>query len=300
MLPATLFTLLSLGASALAAPIERWNNASLEHGNTNFPFPVAYYDQAAGLVQQTYCPQAEDVPGRKVGDAVLLNTTGNGDMTQRVNLYHSNSLGLSLTYMGTNISSLYSIWKDVDFIWTPPDTALSLPFGAVVDQGFQNAWKETWGTVQGMVSAARASYPSSDLTLIGHSLGAAAATFALLAYGDAATRMITFGQPRMGNKVVADAVDARFSGRVSRMTNANDWVPHVVPRLVGAQHFSGEVWQSVANDSSSALFYPGQENIHGGDSVLLPPLNFDNHQGVYFHTQIGAFQGNCPATVGQN
>jgi hypothetical protein len=38
----------------------------------------------------------------------------------------------------------------------------------------------------------------------------------------------------------------------------------------------------------------------GSDSVVIPQASFDDHQGVYFHTQIGAHLGHCPATVGQD
>lgn len=38
----------------------------------------------------------------------------------------------------------------------------------------------------------------------------------------------------------------------------------------------------------------------GADSELDTPINFDDHEGIYFHTQIGASLGHCPATVGKD
>ena len=187
---------------------------------------------------------------------------------------------------GTNSSSLSSILHDADFIWTSPDDDLHLPSGALVDQGFQTSWKSTWTTVLNFVAGAQAHYPGSDLTITGHSLGAAAATLATLGFGDRVTRAITFGQPRVGNKIVADAVDQRFGPqKVSYVANGRDWVVHVVPRILGAQHFSGQIWINPAN-SSNWKYYPGQENIYGADSVLDPPLNFYDHRGIYFRTQV--------------
>lgn len=43
---------------------------------------------------------------------------------------------------------------------------------------------------------------------------------------------------------------------------------------MGFQHPSGQVWINPANTTNWA-YYPGQENVHGADTVLFPPLNFE-------------------------
>lgn len=83
------------------------------------------------------------------------------------------------------------------------------------------------------------------------------------------------------------------------MINGKDPVPHLPPRLLGYQHPSGQVWINPAN-STSWLYYPGQENPKGADSVIDVQISFDDHQGIYAHTQIGASKGHCPATVGRD
>lgn len=188
-----------VGFQALASPAgldPRGLKTSLEPPSNILPFPHEYYRQAAALVQQDYCIASSDVPGLEVGDAVLLNTTGNGDQTQRVTVWHSASLGVTVSYMGTNITSLNSIWHDVKFVLLPPRDELGLPAGALVDTGFQDAWWATWPTVKSMIDSALKQYPGSKLTITGHSLGAAAASFASLALGsEKVTRMITCTHP---------------------------------------------------------------------------------------------------------
>ncbi|UZJ55778.1 hypothetical protein CBS101457_005098 [Exobasidium rhododendri] len=275
------------------------NTSSTTLPTTSLPFSDSVYSQSAGLCQQTYC--VSNPTGQVVGDAKILSTFGDGIKIQRANIYYSNSLGVVLAYQGTNTSSPISDLYDVDFAPTLPDPRLGLPVGSLVDMGFQNAWLASYSTVLPGVAAARSKYPNAKLTVVGHSLGASQALLAGLAlqklYG--VSKVVTFGLPRTGNPVFANAVDALLTNRFSYVVSGRDFVPHVPPRIAGFQHPSGQVWINPAN-STTYKFYPGQENVYGADTVLDPPLNFDDHQGVYFHTQIGASQGHCPATVGQD
>lgn len=109
----------------------------------------------------------------------------------------------------------------------------------------------------------------------------------------------TVGQPRVGNPAFADFVDQTYGpSRLNYVVNGQDFVPHVPPQLIGYRHFSGQVWINPAN-TTSWKYYPGQENVQGANTAT-PQLNFDDHQGIYMHTQIGASQGHCPATAGQD
>ena len=93
--------LTSMASTVTATPVlhrQVGSNSSLSPPTTQLPFPVSYYQILAGLSQETFCP-SQNKPGLKIGDAVLLNTTGNGDTQQRVNVYHSKSLGTVVAYM---------------------------------------------------------------------------------------------------------------------------------------------------------------------------------------------------------
>ena len=109
-------------------------------------------------------------------------------------------------------------------------------------------------------------------------------------------RALLFGLPRVGNVAFANYVDHKIGDKLSWVVNGKDWVPHVAPRFLGYQHPSNQIWINPAN-STHWKKYPGQENVHGANSVIPEFGSFDDHQGIYFHTQIGASLGECPAKV---
>ena len=169
--------------------------------------------------------------------------------------------------------------------------------------GFQDAYLKVADDVAKMVPKFKKEYNESRLTITGHSLGAA---MGLVAAGHlqkvihgGVHEVILFGLPRAGNKIYADWFDKTFGDRFHFIVNGHDWVPHVAPRILGYRQVSNQIWINPAN-STNWKFYPGQENVHGCDSVVPEWGSFDDHQGVYFHTQIGASLGHCPATIGQD
>jgi len=177
--------LLVLVSSAAAASPGRivvrtaLNQTSTEPGTKALPFTTSVYSQAAGLAQQTYCVNSK--AGVVVGDSTLLYTYGDGINIQRANIYYSKSLGITLAYQGTNTSSLASDLYDVVFVSTLPDSRLGLPVGSTVDLGFQSAWQASYSDVLKGLVKAKARYPKSKLTVVGHSLGASQALLAGLA-----------------------------------------------------------------------------------------------------------------------
>lgn len=151
-----------------------------EQPTSKLPFDISVYSQAAGLAQQTYC-YTRGKTGQKVGDSTLLFTTGDGIDTQRVNIYDSASLGLVVAYEGTNISSIHSILYDAEFVLVPGDSVLDLPFGSLVDQGFQSAFLKTWPLIKQQVTTLKTTHGKGKLTVVGHSLGASQASLAAFA-----------------------------------------------------------------------------------------------------------------------
>lgn len=147
---------------------------------TPLPFPEAHYAQAAGCVQQTYCPSS-NIVGLEVGDAQLLWTVGDSDAHQRVNVYRSPSLGLVVAYAGTNVTSKTSMAINNDYLLDKADPLLALPARAKVEGGAQKAWKLHWDQVLEAVQREDAHEPDGRITVTGHSMGAQLAILASVA-----------------------------------------------------------------------------------------------------------------------
>jgi hypothetical protein len=144
------------------------------------PFPQAHYAQAAGCTQQTYCPTS-NVVGLEVGDAQLLWTVGDSDAQQRVNVYRSASLGLVISYAGTNVTSKTSMAINNDYLLDKADPLLGLPPNAKVEGGAQRAWKLHWDHILEAVRREQAHEPDGRITVTGHSMGAQLAIIASVA-----------------------------------------------------------------------------------------------------------------------
>ncbi|WFC99539.1 hypothetical protein MYAM1_002284 [Malassezia yamatoensis] len=269
------------------------------------PTSMPMVSQAAGLTQQTYCPSSKTHIGMKIGDAKLLWELGDGYFVQRALVYHSKSLGIAVAFQGTNTDSLISDLRDVNFPLVPLDSRYSslAPAGTRVHFGFQESYLELADKTIAAIKRYMKEYNEDRVTIIGHSLGAALGLTAALdvekRVPKGVHRIILFGLPRLGNPIFADFIDEHFGNRLHWTVNGRDWVPFVPPREFGYQHPSKYVWLRPANQTHGEYF-PGQENIHGFDNSVPEWLNFDDHQGIYYHTQIGANKGHCPATVGQD
>lgn len=273
----------------------------------DLPFLLSHFTSTVASVQNTYCGAAKNHPGLKFGDQTLLYTFGDGDTVQRTNIYHSESLGIIVAYMGTNITSLISIAQDVELLHALPAPALGLPLGSTVFTGFQLAWFNGWMDVKHGVSEVLKKYPNERIIVTGHSQGAAIALLGALSirhtFGDVIKEVIAYGPPRIGNLVFANAFDEIFEGKYTGVINGADWVPTVPPQFLGYRHPSNMVWINPAN-STSWKYYTGQENqeISARSSEIFYPgtLQFywGDHQGIYMHSSMGTQIGPCPAEVG--
>lgn len=288
-----------------AVSLETRSQTSTEQP-VDVPYNIDMFSQAAGLVANTYCKHAADERGLKVGDATLLASIGHGELRQRVNFFHSDSLGIAVAIMGTNTSNGFSILHDAQFRQVDPDErfAAYLPKGVKLMNGFQKAYVDLVDDIFRNVKKFKKSKNENRVTVIGHSLGAA---MGLLAAVDVEKRMdgglykaYLFGLPRLGNPVFASYVDRTIGKKLRWAINGRDGVPTLPPREFGYQHPSNYVWIYPGNTTQWKL-YPGQENVHGLPTAH-PIIGSYDHTGVYFHTQIGgrAIEADvtCPATVG--
>ncbi|TKX25353.1 lipase-like protein 3 [Elsinoe australis] len=126
--------------------------------------------------------------------------------------------------------------------------------------GFLKAWRLTSDIVMPHLLALRATHPTYELVLIGHSLGGAVAAFAALEMEGRGWRpsVTTFGEPRVGNEALSGYFDRRFglgsgSGcaaeaemkekvRYRRVTHVDDPVPLLPLSEWGYAPHSGEIF----------------------------------------------------------
>lgn len=284
-------------------------NADTE-GPQQLPFPASDFTTSAAAVRNTFCGPEYNQPGQKVGDDLtVLYSYGGDQVPDRVNIYHSNSLGIVIAYMGTNGTNLISNLANSELPNVNPDTALGLPQGAQVVQGFQQMWSMSWGQVKEALHQAQSTYPNLPIFVTGHSQGGGTCLLGAMSIAkefdrQSISKVIAYRVPRAGNMAWADAFDSVFNGRYTGVTNGRDWVSDVPPQAMGYQHPSGMVWINPASSDKWA-FYPGQENTNLSDSrtdshspEMFQPngqVFWDDHSGIYMHTTFG---GGCPAQIG--
>ncbi|WFD36903.1 hypothetical protein MCUN1_003794 [Malassezia cuniculi] len=275
---------------------------SSETPTKNLPIDWHLLSQAGGLAQEPYC-MLQPV-GLQVGDSVLLWKSENANNQSRVSVFKSDSLGIVLSIQGTDVGSLNGYLHDIDFGRTDPDATFDgiLPAGVKLDHGFQKGYLDIEEMSIAAVKKYMKEYGAKQVTITGHSLGAAIAVLfgvkleSLLGKGSV-KYVLGFGLPRLGNQVFADYVDETLGGRLYYAVNGDDIVARLPPRAFGYQHPSGQIWISPAN-SDQWVYCPGQENTHCSLSVIPNPIPLLNHVGTYFHTIVGWGPLPCPPKVG--
>ena len=267
----------------------------------DLPIDVHLLTQAAGLAQEPYCPLQKI--GTKVGDSELLWKSEDAFFKSRVSVFKSKSLGIVISYEGTDVFAPNGYIKDADFRPTKPASVFDgiLPEGVMLDHGFQSNFLQTLEKAIPAVKRAVKEHNETRVTVTGHSLGAAASQLAAVYLDHELEHGIKyylgFAPPRVGNQKFADYVDEKLKGRFYYAINGDDIVPRVPPRLFGYQHPSGQIWITPSN-SDYWLFCPGQENKHCSNSVTPIAAFPFNHLGTYFHTLLGWGPLLCPPNVG--
>lgn len=269
------------------------------------PYDINEFSLAAALAQQPNCNASSYSNGDVFADAKLLYRFGDGNMKQHCLIYHSQSLGVTVSFQGTNGSSLVSTLHDFDILPVPADARYRkyMPDSVRFMDGFQRAYTDLVDVMFEKVKEYKKALNETRVSIVGHSLGAAIGLIASVdvehRMDDGLYRTYLFGLPRAGNVAWANHVDKTIGKKLHWVVNGRDWVPHVAIRIAGYQHPSNYVWIYPANSTIWKL-YPGQENVHGFNSVPLNELSDNDHRGIYFGTQVGGPNDNCPAEVGKH
>lgn len=314
------------------------NGASAAKTPPSGPEDLSYL---AALTETTYCSKNEYTsPGLKVANATLLKSLPFSELdAQRVDVYHDPTYGIVVAYQGTNSTSWIDWLHDIDFIPPAlPDEDLGLPFGSLLHHGFLNQYRDSWPSVNETVNAVLQDYPDSQLTVIGHSMGASIAQLGALAlqntYGNV-ERVVGFAPPRVGNLIYAGAFNEVFNDKYTGVWNGQDWVP-TLPRFEwGFSHPNNMVWISPENSTTFQYFEHSEDwsgpagklprlvsvesattgisqlinTVSKGDlydaiSAIFNIIYLGAHDGIYFQTEIyGASAAvdnysGCPGKVG--
>lgn len=162
-----------------------------------------------------------------------------------------------------------------------------------IHEGFNLAIKSVGVDVVEEVRRLQALFPTYDVKVTGHSLGAALAqvmTMYLLKNEVQVANMINFGQPRIGDRAYAAFSDKVFPDQW-RVTHRKDIVPQTPAELQNYHHSSTEMYE---DDSGIRQCDSSGEDPTCSDQWHAWQLNTSDHI-VYLGMCIHLGCGNCNA-----
>ncbi|KAJ3555043.1 hypothetical protein NM688_g2796 [Phlebia brevispora] len=159
-----------------------------------------------------------------------------------------------------------------------------------VHSGFADEQAQTAQQVLSAVQTALSRFGASQVTMVGHSLGAALSlldsVYLPLHISDVTFRTIVYGLPRVGNQAFADYVDAHAT--LTHINNEEDPIPILPGMFLGYVHPSGEVH---IQDSGEWASCPGQDNPSTqcivGDVPEIWDGDESEHDGPYDGVEMG-------------
>lgn len=158
--------------------------------------------------------------------------------------------------------------------------------GGSVSNYFYEAFTSVWmAGMGGDVVALRRKYPDYKLWIVGHSLGGAMASLAAsyiekmkIADGNR-IKLVTFGQPRTGDRAFAKAVGEQIPYSF-RVTHAHDVVPQFPPKgFRNYYHHRSEVFYN--NNMTTPDYVECEEEEDGMCGNGLKRLSFDDHHRYF-------------------
>lgn len=212
---------------------------------------------------------------------------GDGDDVQYWYVGYDPSLKtVIVSHQGTDPSELEPLLTDGDIEKTTLDPSLfpGISSSIEVHSGFADAQAATATQVLAAVQTAIKKYGAKQVTMVGHSLGAAItlldAVYLPLHISGVSFKTVGYGLPRVGNQAFADYVDGHVS--LTHINNKEDPIPTVPGMFLGFVHPSGEVHITDANAWEAC---PGQDNPSTqcivGDVPEIWDGDESDHDGPY-------------------
>ncbi|KAJ2549853.1 hypothetical protein EV175_004287, partial [Coemansia sp. RSA 1933] len=146
--------------------------------------------------------------------------------------------------------------------------------GSKVHAGFLRGYLDARDSIVPNLKAIASEYPDHAIAIVGHSLGGARASLCVLDLSlsnpDLLHRiyLYTQGQPRTGNSVFANAMDAIAVPKY-REVYEYDIVPRIPPEFLGYSHFLTEAW--VHENETIICINPLNDNSCSGCGDIFHP-----------------------------
>ncbi len=192
--------------------------------------------------------------------------------------YHAGQKAIYVAFRG---SESFENWlSDLDAVLTTYPKCS----GCEVHKGFYTAEQAVIKQVSTEVHRLLSLYPSYQVLVTGHSLGASLSTLTAIDLNIPTVRLFNYGSPRVGNTAFANYYETIVKDR-NRVTHHKDIVPHV-PMHERFTHISGEYYEP--DNKIDLVKCTGQEDPTC--SYQWSITSIDDHL-YYLGTTMG--QGGC-------
>ncbi|CAJ0920297.1 unnamed protein product, partial [Mesorhabditis belari] len=173
------------------------------------------------------------------------------------------------------------------------------PGGAKVADFFYDAFLNLWNSgIKDDFLTLRQQYPDYEIWITGHSLGAAMAGLCAGYLAELGLvpvnqmKLMTFGEPRTGDKAYAALIDSLpYSYRI---VHNHDPVPHVPLNIENYEHHRTEIYYSntMANGKPFTVCV-GDESHKCSEGVPILLTNVLDHLDYYGEDVVGYFERGC-------
>ncbi|KAG8854907.1 hypothetical protein FRB96_007307 [Tulasnella sp. 330] len=273
MLLKTISAVFLCSSTVFAAPVKDENRSG-----TVTPVPVSTipaYTPYKWFAAAAYCTKGAanwtcGTPCAANSDFIQYAAGGDGDATPYWYVGWSPSLAsIVVAHEGTDPTKFLNDLSDMRVLQSqlPLSYFPGISSNIQVHGGWLNTFERSAATTLATVKTIIAARASSNITVVGHSLGGALANLNAvhlkLQLPSSNVKIVTFGEPRVGNRAWADYAST-FD--ITRITHSRDPIPAFPARLIGYVHPEGEIhidaagrWNACAGkDNPNALCSTGE------------------------------------------
>ncbi|KAF9471994.1 alpha/beta-hydrolase [Pholiota conissans] len=197
-------------------------------------------------------------------------------------------------HQGTDPTKIVPLVTDGAFVLKNLDSTLfpGISSDIEVHSGFADEHAKTATSVLAAVNTAIQKSGLKEVTMVGHSLGAALSLLEsvylpLFLPSDITFKTIGYGMPRVGNPAFAAFIDKNVD--VTHVNNKEDLVPTLPGRFLGFEHPQGE---KHIQDDNSWVACSGDDNTDGrcttGDVSNIFEGKISDHDGPYDVVEMGS------------